>query len=274
MPRPWGVADGLQARCLSQPKNMPVACYRTKKTSLLYITGTKVAALLHEAVKKIQPSPPLMTSRNTPPIPSVSGHASFSMRQASHRRSSNNRSAGTPLRCIFATRKPSKAIILPFSTQHQPTSWPSSTPLRKTLYAGQLRWVTYTLWTMVSPMIKSETTSMRWTKVTDYFIITVSNPTWKSPFLLFNYLFHPHLQPVPHLPCLGSTLVPRIHQLPSWLCSLSPPSIVHLKTIYTGPQRKARRLIHPHQISIPALHEFLVRYFYHNLGKDATAYLP
>jgi hypothetical protein len=35
---------------------MPVACCRTKKTPLLYITGTKVATLPHEAVTKIQPS--------------------------------------------------------------------------------------------------------------------------------------------------------------------------------------------------------------------------
>jgi hypothetical protein len=33
---------------------MPVVCYRTKKTPLLYITDTKVATLLFEAVKKIQ----------------------------------------------------------------------------------------------------------------------------------------------------------------------------------------------------------------------------
>jgi hypothetical protein len=37
---------------------MPVACYRTKKTPVLHITGTKVAALLPEAVNKIQPSTP------------------------------------------------------------------------------------------------------------------------------------------------------------------------------------------------------------------------
>jgi hypothetical protein len=46
----------MQARCLGQLDNMPVASYRTKKTPLLYITGTKVATLLHEAVKKILPS--------------------------------------------------------------------------------------------------------------------------------------------------------------------------------------------------------------------------
>jgi hypothetical protein len=35
---------------------MPVACYRTKKAPLLYITGTRIATLLHEAVKKVRPS--------------------------------------------------------------------------------------------------------------------------------------------------------------------------------------------------------------------------
>jgi hypothetical protein len=35
---------------------MPVACYRTKKAPLLYITGSRIATLLCEAVKKVRPS--------------------------------------------------------------------------------------------------------------------------------------------------------------------------------------------------------------------------
>ncbi len=41
---------------LAQPDNMPVACYRTKKTPLLFITGSRIATLLCEAVKKVRPS--------------------------------------------------------------------------------------------------------------------------------------------------------------------------------------------------------------------------
>jgi hypothetical protein len=35
---------------------MPVTCYRTKKALLLFITGSRIATLLHEAVKKVQTS--------------------------------------------------------------------------------------------------------------------------------------------------------------------------------------------------------------------------
>jgi hypothetical protein len=46
----------MRAHRLSQPDNMPVACYRTKKALLLFITGSRIATLLCEAVKKVQPS--------------------------------------------------------------------------------------------------------------------------------------------------------------------------------------------------------------------------
>jgi hypothetical protein len=41
---------------LGQPDDMPVACYRTKKAPLLYITGSGIATLLRKAVKNVQPS--------------------------------------------------------------------------------------------------------------------------------------------------------------------------------------------------------------------------
>jgi hypothetical protein len=46
----------MRACHLAQPDNMPVACYRTKKAPLLFITGSRIATLLCEAVKKVQPS--------------------------------------------------------------------------------------------------------------------------------------------------------------------------------------------------------------------------
>ncbi len=46
----------MRARCLAQPDGMPVACYRTKKAPLLFITGSGIATLICEAVKKVQPS--------------------------------------------------------------------------------------------------------------------------------------------------------------------------------------------------------------------------
>jgi hypothetical protein len=46
----------MRASRLEQPDNMPVACYRTKKAPLLYITGSRIATLLRKAVKKVGPS--------------------------------------------------------------------------------------------------------------------------------------------------------------------------------------------------------------------------
>jgi hypothetical protein len=46
----------MSARYLAKPDDMPVACYRTKKAPLLFITGSRIATLLCKAVKKVQPS--------------------------------------------------------------------------------------------------------------------------------------------------------------------------------------------------------------------------
>jgi hypothetical protein len=46
----------MRARRLGQPDNKPVACYRTKKAPLLYITGSRIGTLLCKAVKKVRPS--------------------------------------------------------------------------------------------------------------------------------------------------------------------------------------------------------------------------
>jgi hypothetical protein len=46
----------MRARRLAQPDNMPVACYTTKKSPLLFITGSRIATLLCKAVKKVRPS--------------------------------------------------------------------------------------------------------------------------------------------------------------------------------------------------------------------------
>jgi hypothetical protein len=46
----------MRAHRLAQPDNMPVAFYRTKKSPLLFITGSRIATLLREAVKKVRPS--------------------------------------------------------------------------------------------------------------------------------------------------------------------------------------------------------------------------
>ncbi len=46
----------MRARHLAQPDNMLVACYRTKKALLLFITGSRIATPFCEAVKKVQPS--------------------------------------------------------------------------------------------------------------------------------------------------------------------------------------------------------------------------
>jgi hypothetical protein len=46
----------MRAHRLAQPDDMPLACYRTKKAPLLFIIGSRISTLLHEAVKKVQPS--------------------------------------------------------------------------------------------------------------------------------------------------------------------------------------------------------------------------
>jgi hypothetical protein len=46
----------IRATRLGQPDDMPVTCYRTKKAPLLYITGSRIATLIREAVKKVRPS--------------------------------------------------------------------------------------------------------------------------------------------------------------------------------------------------------------------------
>jgi hypothetical protein len=46
----------MRACHLAQPDNMPVACYRTKKAPLLFITGSRIATLFCKAVKKVRPS--------------------------------------------------------------------------------------------------------------------------------------------------------------------------------------------------------------------------
>jgi hypothetical protein len=46
----------MRASHLGQSNDMPVACYRTKKAPLLYITGSRIATLLRKAVKKVRPS--------------------------------------------------------------------------------------------------------------------------------------------------------------------------------------------------------------------------
>jgi hypothetical protein len=107
-----------------------------------HCSTSPVPRLPHSSVKQsrrfnLPPWP--MTSRNTLPIPSVFGNVSFLMKRASHLHSSKNGSTGweTPSRCTSATQKPSKTSILVLSTWHSPTSRPSSTCLRKMLYARQ-----------------------------------------------------------------------------------------------------------------------------------------
>jgi hypothetical protein len=46
----------MRATHLEQPDDMPVACYRTKKAPLLYITGSRIATLIREAVTKVRSS--------------------------------------------------------------------------------------------------------------------------------------------------------------------------------------------------------------------------
>ncbi len=43
----------LRARQLKQPNTMPLKCYRTKKSPLVYLTASRIAALIWEAVKKV-----------------------------------------------------------------------------------------------------------------------------------------------------------------------------------------------------------------------------
>ncbi len=46
----------MRSRHLAQPDDMPVACYRTKKALLLFITGSRITTLFCKAVKKVRSS--------------------------------------------------------------------------------------------------------------------------------------------------------------------------------------------------------------------------
>ncbi len=53
----WGALQMvMRAHRLSQPDDMPVAYYRTKKALVLFIIGSRIATLLCKAVKKVRPS--------------------------------------------------------------------------------------------------------------------------------------------------------------------------------------------------------------------------
>jgi hypothetical protein len=53
----WGALQMVMRAChLAQLDNMPVACCRTKKALLLFITGSRIATLLCKAIKKVRPS--------------------------------------------------------------------------------------------------------------------------------------------------------------------------------------------------------------------------
>ncbi len=45
----------LRARQLKQPDTMPLGCYPTKKSPLVYLTASRMAALIQEVVKKVRP---------------------------------------------------------------------------------------------------------------------------------------------------------------------------------------------------------------------------
>jgi hypothetical protein len=44
-----------RARRLKHPDTMPLGCYRKKKSSLVYLTASRIAALIQEVVKKVRP---------------------------------------------------------------------------------------------------------------------------------------------------------------------------------------------------------------------------
>ncbi len=45
----------FRAQRLKQPDIMPLGCYRTEKSPLVYLTASRIAALIQEAVKKVRP---------------------------------------------------------------------------------------------------------------------------------------------------------------------------------------------------------------------------
>jgi hypothetical protein len=56
MPCTGSIANGYESQPSWTTDDMPVACYRTKKAPLLYITGSRIVTLLRKAVKKVRPS--------------------------------------------------------------------------------------------------------------------------------------------------------------------------------------------------------------------------
>ena len=105
----------LRAHRLGQPNNMPLSCYRTKKSPLLYITGNRIAALLRETVKKVRPTTPLFKF----------GHGSSLMRQEKALHTFRNVFAGwaTRSRCTFEIHLPSRTSTSVLFIPPPPMSW-------------------------------------------------------------------------------------------------------------------------------------------------------
>jgi hypothetical protein len=115
----------MRARHLGQLDDMPVACYRTKKAPLLYITGSRIATLLRKAVKKVRPS----TS-----VDDIKKYSAHSLRvwtcvlldEAGMSPSFIQKSSAgweTRLRCTSVIQKPSRTSTLPLFNQLHLTLW-------------------------------------------------------------------------------------------------------------------------------------------------------
>ncbi len=115
----------MRAHRLAQTEDKPVACYRTKKAPLLFITGSRITTLLCEAVKKVRPS----TSADD--LKKYSAHslcvwACVLLDKAGMSPSFiKNVSSGWEIhsRRISMTRKPSRTSTLLLFNRHPPMLW-------------------------------------------------------------------------------------------------------------------------------------------------------
>jgi hypothetical protein len=103
----------LRARQLNQPNSMPLGCYRTKKTSLVYMTPNRMAILIQELVKGVHPGIATVDLKIIQPTLYKSGHVSFSTKQAKVRITSASASAGwaTPFTCTSTIQESYKTCI-------------------------------------------------------------------------------------------------------------------------------------------------------------------
>ncbi len=234
-----------RARQLKQPDTMPLGSYRTKKSPLVYLTASRMATLIWEAVKKV------CLGISAKDLNRYSAHLlrvwayvlldktgkspdyiwkrlcwmgnSFWMYLHNTTRTSQSPASIEPGKFDPATRT---ACWHHAEHAHE---W-----RHRWCRYGQILW-----WNRLNSILIFITNNSLHTIIilVDYYLSVrpAMSRAWSAialphcqrtktnPNYPFNYHFLPHLQPVQHLMHWGPTLVPKILLWPSWSTILDPP---------------------------------------------------